>query len=380
MSSRAAVFFLAACWAVAILFFPASAWAHRLRPAIVNLAFAADGTYVARISLNVEVILAGIGPQHQDTSDSPNAQTYDALRLLPPEAQKVRIEEVRTTYLERIDLRFDGERAQLELAGAEVPEVGDIAVERLTTLIVRGKVPSGAREFTWSYAAAFGNNVLRVSYAGDETIRSAWLTEGAVSEPFRLGGKLVEKSTGQVAIAYLVLGFTHILPKGLDHVLFVLGIFLLSLRWGPLLGQVTAFTIAHSITLGLSLYGFISLSPRIVEPLIALSIVYVAVENILTRDLKPWRIVVVFCFGLLHGMGFAGVLLKLGLPREEFLTALITFNLGVEGGQLAVIALAFLAVGVWFKNRSWYRYAIVIPASAVISIIAAFWTVERILA
>ena len=112
----------------------------------------------------------------------------------------------------------------------------------------------------------------------------------------------------------------HILPKGLDHILFVLGIFLLSPRWKTMLLQVTAFTVAHSITLGLSIYGIVSLPSRIVEPLIALSIAYVAIENLLTRELKPWRLALVFMFGLLHGLGFAGVLRELGLPREEFLT------------------------------------------------------------
>ena len=115
--------------------------------------------------------------------------------------------------------------------------------------------------------------------------------------------------------------------------------------------QVTAFTIAHSITLGLSIYGIVSLPSRIVEPLIALSIAYVAIENLVTRELKPWRLALVFMFGLLHGLGFAGVLRELGLPRDEFLTALLTFNLGVEGGQLTVIALAMLAACAVHEKR-----------------------------
>jgi hypothetical protein len=142
-----------------------------------------------------------------------------------------------------------------------------------------------------------------------------------------------------------VLGFTHILPKGLDHILFVLGLFLLSTRKGPLLAQVTAFTIAHTLTLGLSVFGVVSLSWSVVEPLIAASIAYVAVENILTPNLKPWRTTVVFGFGLPHGLGFAGVLQEVGLPRSQRLPLLASFNVGVELGQLTVIALAFLAVG-----------------------------------
>jgi hypothetical protein len=121
-----------------------------------------------------------------------------------------------------------------------------------------------------------------------------------------------------------------------------------------------------------------ALSATIIEPLIAASIVYVAVENMLTARLHVWRVFIVFGFGLLHGMGFAGVLQEVGLPRAEFLTGLISFNLGVELGQLAVILLAFLAAGLWFRDRPWYRRRIVVPASALIALVGLYWTVERV--
>ena len=159
--------------------------------------------------------------------------------------------------------------------------------------------------------------------------------------------------------------------------LFVLGIFLLTRRTKAILWQVSAFTLAHSITLGLSIYGLVSISPRVVEPLIALSIAYVAVENVLLSELKPWRIVLVFAFGLLHGLGFAGALRDVGLPRSEFATALVTFNVGVEAGQLAVIAAATAMVG-WYCRRDWYRRRIVVPVSATIACVAVYWVVERI--
>jgi len=123
----------------------------------------------------------------------------------------------------------------------------------------------------------------------------------------------------------------------------------------------------------------VSLAPRVVEPLIALSIAYVAVESVLVGVLKPWRAVVVFGFGLLHGMGFAGALAELRLPRTERLTALFTFNLGVEAGQLTVIALAYLALGIWLKGRPWYRGRIVVPASTAIAVTGAYWTLARLL-
>ncbi|MCW3061867.1 MAG: Membrane protein [Capsulimonas sp.] len=178
---------------------------------------------------------------------------------------------------------------------------------------------------------------------------------------------------------FVKMGFTHILPEGIDHILFVLGLFLLSTKTKPLLWQITAFTVAHSLTLGLALYGVVRLPSSIVEPLIAASIVFVAVENVCTTELKPWRPFVVFGFGLVHGMGFAGAITDLGLHRQDFLTALIGFNTGVELGQLSVVALAFLCVG-WLRKRASYRKIVVIPASLAIAAIAVFWTIQRTIA
>lgn len=177
---------------------------------------------------------------------------------------------------------------------------------------------------------------------------------------------------------YVQMGYTHILPGGLDHILFVLGLFLLSTRLKPLLWQITAFTVAHSLTLALSLYGLVRLPPAVIEPVIAASIAFVAIENLFTTELKPWRPFVVFGFGLVHGMGFAGALKDLGLQRHDFLTALVGFNAGVELGQLSVVALALLAVG-WLRSRPDYRRLVVVPASATIAAVAVFWTFQRIL-
>jgi hydrogenase/urease accessory protein HupE len=176
---------------------------------------------------------------------------------------------------------------------------------------------------------------------------------------------------------YVAVGFKHIVPYGLDHILFVLGLYLLSNRIAPLLWQISAFTIAHSITLGLSLYGIIRLPPTLTEPLIAASIVCIAVENLYTSELKPWRPFVVFGFGLIHGLGFASAFANIGLPKSDFLIALIGFNLGVECGQLAIICAAFLTLG-WFRNRPWYRKNIVIPASLLIAISATCWIIQRL--
>ena len=185
-------------------------------------------------------------------------------------------------------------------------------------------------------------------------------------------------SGGDAAWHFLWLGFTHIIPYGFDHILFVLSLYLLSPRLKDMVWQASAFTLAHSITLGLAMYGVIHPPPRIVEPLIALSIMAVAIENIVRPRLKPSRVATVFFFGLVHGLGFAGALAELGLLEKHFLTTLVTFNAGVELGQLAVIMIAYFVFGRWFSERVWYRRRIVIPISLMIALIAGFWTVQRI--
>lgn len=352
--------------------------AHEIRPAIVTVTFESDGHYRIDISANMEAVLAGINPKHSDTDESPNAHTYNELRAMPAPELKARIQEFTDTYLAGITVEFDGVRGRLSLESVEVPQTGDLQRARLTTLHLAGTFPSAASEFRWAYAPQFGTSVLRIRKEGSEGMSASWLKEGARSEPYRLHEGAQPVSRLEVAGQYTLLGFSHILPKGLDHILFVLGLFLLSAKWKPLLIQVTSFTVAHTITLGLSIYGIVSLSPAIVEPLISASIVYVAVENVLTTELKPWRAFVVFGFGLLHGMGFAGVLAEIGLPRSEFLTALLTFNLGVELGQLAVITSAYLLIGLWWKEKSRYRARIVQPLSVLIAVTGCYWTIERI--
>jgi len=177
---------------------------------------------------------------------------------------------------------------------------------------------------------------------------------------------------------YLKLGIEHIIPNGIDHIFFVVGLCLLSTTLKPILLQATAFTVAHSITLALSMKGVINLPSAIVEPLIALSIVFVAVENILLSELKPWRIAIVFLFGLLHGLGFASALNEIGLPRNQFFTSILSFNIGVEIGQILVIATVFAAIIIPLGKKPWYRKGIVYPISAFIALVALWWTIQRV--
>lgn len=168
-------------------------------------------------------------------------------------------------------------------------------------------------------------------------------------------------------------GFGHVIPEGLDHILFVLGVFLLARGWKPLLLQVSAFTVAHSVTLALVTLGRFNASPKIIQPLIAATIALVAFENIWKPVYSPRRLFFIFGFGLVHGIGFAS-----GLnPQGSILAALGGFNLGVEAGQIAVILMALVLTG-WLRDANLYRRYVTIPGSALIGLTGVYWTIERL--
>jgi len=299
---------------------------------------------------------------------------------ITPEQRDARLAQLTSVFADRIVLFVD--QREVRASGVEyVPPralgsgTGDQG-KALAGFHLTGTMPRDATRLRWLYGLVGDRYPLEIRQPdGSSTIE--WIDGTNWSDAIDLSRSFTRPTRVEIIRQYLWLGYTHILPKGLDHILFVLGLFLLSPRARPLLLQVTAFTIAHSITLGLSIYGLLSLPSRIVEPLIALSIAYVAIENLATRELKPWRLALVFLFGLLHGLGFAGVLRELGLPRGEFLTALLTFNVGVEAGQLTVIAAA-LIVTAPFVRKGWYHQRVVAPASWLIAAVGIYWTVVRL--
>src|SRR5436190_13152952 len=189
----------------------------------------------------------------------------------------------------------------------------------------------------------------------------------------------LEKSPTQaVLFYYLKLGFHHIIPGGLDHILFVSALCLLSNKIKTILWQATAFTVAHSVTLALSMKNIIVVPSAITEPIIALSICFVAVENILFSELKAWRILIVFMFGLIHGMGFASALNEIGLPPNKFYTSILAFNGGVELGQISIIIILFSSIVTLWGKRDWFRLRVVYPSSALIAMIATYWAIQRL--
>lgn len=342
------------------------------------------------MQVNIEAFLAGINLDAVDDTDADVAsEAYDALRASPGSEIAQRVGEVIDLWNDQ-PLLEAGTPVALTQDALTIPDDIDFELPRISELSLTGQLPEGATAITVNWPTGAGALVVRQQ--GVEAPYTGYLNGGDASPAIAVAGGDAQ-TPAAAFLSYIPVGFDHILPKGLDHILFVLGLFFLSTRWGPLLWQVSAFTLAHTVTLALGALGWVNIPGSIVEPLIAASIVYVAVENLFQRGLTRWRPFIIFGFGLLHGLGFASVLGEFGLPDAQFIPALISFNVGVELGQLTVIALAAIVLFGCTKlaQRSdlseaeapvgtyavMFR-AVSIPGSLIIALVGAYWCVERV--
>ncbi len=363
---------------------------HEVVPSIADLTVA-DGQVELIMRLNIEAQLSGIDLDGVlDTDTLENAEDYDALRALSGDAVAARMPELVDRW-NALPMLRTLQSVDLSLVSVTVPEVRNLELPRLSEVVLTGDIPRDATGIQLEWPDGAGNLILRQQ--GVEEPFTGLISGGGSSGLIALAGG--DAATGWQTFAdYVPVGFDHILPKGLDHILFVLGLFFLSTRLGPLLWQVSAFTLAHTVTLALGALGLVNVPGSIVEPLIAASIVYVAVENIFARGMNTWRPLIVFGFGLLHGLGFASVLGEFGLPEGTFIPALIGFNVGVELGQLAVIAMAAFALWLGCRAADMAKldgvegvveeYPVMFRAwsmtgSLIIAVIALYWVIERTL-
>jgi hydrogenase/urease accessory protein HupE len=358
-----------------------------VKPALVEINVDTEKNIVIEIRASIEALLTGINAQYKNTTEAPNADEYDEFRQLPAGELQQAFAGFKQPFLQSIFIRpansRNNENILLHIDSVKIPPTGYTKVPRISVIRLTGTLPVNTDALLWYYPEKFGDNAVRVRQVNQKSeqwhwSQWQWLRNDKTSKAFSLTEIVAKQSTIEVISAYIVIGFEHIVPKGLDHILFILGLFLLSTHWRPLIWQVTMFTVAHTITLGLAMNNVVELPANVVEPLIALSIAYVGLENIFARELHKSRLVLVFLFGLLHGLGFAGVLSDFGMPKDDFMTALISFNVGVELGQLAVLLMAFVLLRFWFKKPHQYRQFIVLPSSLFISIIASYWFLERL--
>lgn len=375
-------------WGLLLMSWARFAGAHTMTLTEVTVTFATPGILDVQIGIDLTQILGSPDRYYQFVTEPQAAQQAQVRVLLPQVLAALRL------FSGSTPLHLDFKQFSTSTANKALildSQMSTLSTFRFTAALPTSQeplkllVPIGAPiDFPVVYT-------LRIPDAHVSMTR--WLEDGAhESEPYDWADKVPGGAAAIVRkvnvapdalpwtrqlLLYLRLGFKHIVPEGADHILFVLGLFFLGITWRKLLSQTTVFTIAHATTLFLSAYGIFSLPSRYVEPGIALSIAWIALENVFKPRLGPGRLALVFGFGLVHGLGFASSLSDIPFPKHDFIVALLGFNFGVDFGQLFVIGAAFLAVG-WFRHKPWFRQRVAIPASLAIAVIGLFWAIQRI--
>ncbi|MGC6484764.1 MAG: HupE/UreJ family protein [Candidatus Puniceispirillales bacterium] len=357
---------------------PTSPRAHEVNPAVVEINLGPEQARL-QLSFNAEVFLAGIDASiTTDTNESPNADDYDRLRAFDAASLQQVIRDNAGPLLEAIGLRSGSTALDLTITDIDPEKAVDPELARLTVITATAPLPPGDDPVVVQLAPRLGAYIIRQQAAGlpEDELYTDFIAAGLESLPIPRR-EAVERSWQEIFTQYIVSGIAHIIPKGLDHIVFIMGLYFFSPRWRPLLMQVTVFTLAHSVTLALATLGLIRIPASVVEPLIALSIAWIGVENILRPKIGLGRLTVIFGFGLLHGLGFAFVLGEVGLAGSAFALSLVAFNIGVEVGQLLVLA-PLLVLGLLVSHRKGYRQRLEIPASAMIALVGMYWFIERV--
>lgn len=362
---------------IKVLFFTlaSNAHSHEVSPAVAAILQNQDSIQL-EIRLNLEALLSDIDLSNiSNTDQADQTEEYDFYRGRSVTELKSDFSKIWPSLANEIKVKQDDVFAVLKLEKIMVEEQENFDYPRFSILTITTNIKP-LKPFNFQWSKSFGEIVIREE--GEGNVFTQYLEAGVVSDEILLSQQSKQRFS-DIFIDYIPVGFTHILPKGLDHILFVIGMFFLSTKLSSLFWQITFFTLAHSVTLAMASLGVIKISASIVEPLIAASIVYLAIENFYSNALTIRRSIVILCFGLLHGLGFASVLADFGLPIHHFTPALIGFNVGVELGQILIILILFSAISYWFKKKTWYRKLIALPFSFVIGLVGLFWFFERII-
>lgn len=381
------------------------AHAHDIRPAVMDIGFSQNGSdYLdVRLGFTAESYLAGMDVSGlSDTDNSPVADEYNRLRMLPPEQLGALVEQAFPQLAQDIVIALDQQifaPGSWELQDIIVEDVTNPELIRETQIRFRVPFPTPAPESSpesspasspdgqamvnINWPMAMGGLLIRQHGDNSNASYVEFLPVGGQSRGFALG-EIYQLSLFDIVQRYIHSGIIHIVPHGLDHILFVIGLLAFSRSSHHLLLQISLFTVAHTLTLAAASLGLITLSPALVEPLIALSIAYIGVENLLrsspqiTPQFTLMRGGVVFAFGLLHGLGFASVLADFGLPDTAFLASLISFNIGVELGQLIVVIPLFVLFRYILAEPKYYKIIFQVPVSVLIALTGIYWALERV--
>ena len=366
---------------LALLAVVSSANAHQV--ATVELEFQKLGNQWRLLG---EMDIAYMLPESRNVPGGPPMSRAAAMKAPPEELARIRRETdvtlrklIRLTFAgQDVDWRIefpDFEKQPFELP----PEAGDIAL--LTTRIVMDARP-GAGGLLAHWSGEEETELIILIEEGEDASIVSTLPGGRVMLLRQTGSGAAAPVEKTVTGGWVQTGFRHVIPQGRDHILFILGLFLLAPSWRALLGQSLLFTLAHSVTLALSVFSLVHIPGEIwgirspIEVLIAVSIAWIGLENLLVRKLGKQRLILVFCFGLLHGLGFASsVADKLeGIPASRLAGPLLGFNVGVELAQIAVLAAAFLLLRLL---RKW-TLQVQTVGSALVALAGIAWAVQRV--
>ncbi|MFT5505851.1 MAG: hypothetical protein ACI845_000540 [Gammaproteobacteria bacterium] len=379
--SRQLTYYL--CLLLLTLSAPVTSKADVVKPALIEINVFADSRIEIEIRVSLEALLTGINGRYRNTQESPKADQYDYLRNLSADELALEFKQFHRQLVDSLVIEADGIRLPLKVKEVIIPAPGYVKVPRNSVVYLHTNWRFLPGQIGWYYPNRFGDQAVRLRQI-DEIKQQwhwsdyQWIRDDEFAAPFKLSELNQNYSVSAVVYTYIVAGIRHIVPLGLDHILFVLGLLLLASSLKSIAWQVTMFTFAHSITLGLASYRIIQLPASLVEPLIALSISYIAIENLLSSGLGSRRFIVVFLFGLLHGLGFATMLSEFGLPDNNFLVALLSFNLGVELGQLSILVIGWLLVFICFRNYDLRKKWIIRPASIMIGLTGLVWFIQRL--
>lgn len=362
------------------IFFCNTSFAHEIKPSIADFAY--DQSYLNfEVRLNAELILSNIDASNiSNTNSSPLTEIYDRYRLLNKKDLENSILESWKDISSNIDIKINNKLKEIDLIKIDTQDVKNFEISRDTLISFRVLLNEESENFTFKWIKNYGAIILRENndLKLEDELVTEYLQSGTETDPIFFKENNF-RSMFTSFTKFFVLGIQHIIPKGLDHILFIFGLFLFSSSLNKLIKQITIFTIAHSITLIFVSLSLIKINPQIVEPIIALSIVYVGLENIFKNYIKEYmRYVVILFFGLLHGLGFALVLSDIGFRSSKLFINLISFNIGIEVAQISIILFLYLLIAIKFANNKYYRIAFQIPSSILIASIGLYWFIERI--
>jgi len=353
--------------------------AHEIKPAIVEFNKVKNQINIV-LKFNAEAFLANIdASDYKETINFSNSIKYSELRLLPREILKEKVFESRDQIINSIFIKTSKKQLNLKLVEINVLEEKNIEKVRFTKVYLKTEIKFIETPITFSAKKIFGplifKNFSNIDKDTDKP-QSQWLKPGNQTSNLRI--LQVKNNTTNFSILGIWNGILQIILYGFDHILFILGLFFFSHKLKPLLIQVTTFTIAHSITLIFGGLGYITISPLIIEVIIAASIIWIGFENLFRKKMKVSRLGVIFTFGLIHGLGFASMFKPKGLEGTDYYLNLLSFNIGIELGLLITLLPLIILIPL-FNRLSWYRILIAMPASIIIALFGVEMFIDRIL-